>query len=88
VLDPSTCPTCVRRLAQQRHAGSAIKLAAAKRKLTLTDLASAVGISRWTLYKVVAGGRSWPALRRRLADYLGMRVEDLFPEEVGVGAPV
>jgi transcriptional regulator with XRE-family HTH domain len=49
----------------------------------LRDVAAAVGVAPRTLSLVARGEvRSWPALRRRLADYFGLPEADLFPEDV------
>jgi transcriptional regulator with XRE-family HTH domain len=60
-----------------------VKVALAARGETQTQLAAAVKVTPGTLAQVVNGRHeAWPALRRRVAEYLGQPEHDLFPEHV------
>ena len=58
-----------------------IKEAVRERGMSMADLARAVGIQPMTLRHVIGGFTdSWPALRRRIAEYLQMPEDVLFPQ--------
>lgn len=58
-----------------------VKVALAARGETQKHLAIAVGVTPGTLAQVVNGHHSsWPALRRRVAEYLGEPESVLFPD--------
>jgi transcriptional regulator with XRE-family HTH domain len=58
-----------------------VKVAIAARGETQTELARAVGVSPGTMSGVLNDHvRPWPALRRRVADHLGVPAADLFTD--------
>lgn len=56
-----------------------VRLAALARGETLKDVAAAVGVTSQSLYSALRGN-SWPGLRARLAEHLGLPADVLFPE--------
>lgn len=60
-----------------------VKAVLAARGETQKHLAAAVKVTPGTLVQVVNGHHaSWPALRRRIAEYLEVPERDLFPDHV------
>jgi transcriptional regulator with XRE-family HTH domain len=58
-----------------------VLVVAKARSITIATLARKVGVERATLAAVLAGEqKSWPMLRTKLADELGVPRAELFPE--------
>src|SRR4051794_11368349 len=58
-----------------------VTLAALQRGESLRDVADAVGVTKGSLHAALNHG-PWPSLKERLSDYLGVPVEELFPDPV------
>jgi transcriptional regulator with XRE-family HTH domain len=49
-----------------------------KRALSQEELADRTGLSRTTIIKLEGGRRAWPSTRRKLAQALRIKPEDLY----------
>lgn len=51
------------------------------RGLSVSDAATTIGVARGTLLKAERGEVVWPPLAKRIADFYGVRVTDIWPVE-------
>jgi len=56
-----------------------VRIELAKRDMTVSDLARALGIHNGNLNDVINGIRLSPKTEKRVADFLGLPVETVFP---------
>ena len=49
--------------------------------LKKTDMERTLGVSHLHLHKVLKGDRKSPPLQRKVADYLGVKICDIWPEQ-------
>ena len=56
-----------------------VMVALAERDMTISSLARAIGLSQAIVSKVICGRRRSPKTEKRIADFLGKPVDDLFP---------
>ena len=52
------------------------------RGLTITEVAEACDVARATLVKAEEGERPFPAQAKRIADFYGVKVTDIWPLEM------
>jgi lambda repressor-like predicted transcriptional regulator len=57
-----------------------VRVELAKRDMTISDLARALGMHQGNLSNVISGRRLSPKTEKRIAAFLGVPAEALFPE--------
>ncbi|GAB62695.1 MAG: HTH domain-containing protein [Candidatus Jettenia sp.] len=59
-----------------------IRIEFIKRNISGAEIGRRMGVSRVAVYQVITGKTKSKRLRKAIADAIGMRVEDLWPENV------